>query len=39
MIYTCINHPIPGLVHMFCLQRFSSIFEPTVICDDDFARS
>ena len=29
-IYTCINHPLPGLVHTFCLQRFSSVFESTV---------
>ena len=29
-IYTCINYPIPGLAHIFCLQRFSSIFDSTV---------
>ena len=30
MIYTYINHPLPGLVHMFSLQLFSSIFESIV---------
>ena len=29
-MYTCINHSLPGLFHMFSLQRFSSIFESTV---------
>ena len=24
MIYTCIDHPLPGLALYFCLQRFSS---------------
>ena len=24
------NHPLHGFVHIFCLQRFSSIFESTV---------
>ena len=32
MIYTCINHPLPGLVQIFCLQRFSSIFESISTC-------
>ena len=27
---TCINYPIPGLAHIICLQRFSSIFDLTV---------
>ena len=31
MIYTCINYPIPRLVHIFYLQRFSFIFELTVL--------
>ena len=31
MINTCINYPIPGLVHFFCLQRFSSTFESSVV--------
>ena len=31
MIYTCIKYPIPGLVYIFCLQRFSCIFESTVL--------
>ena len=30
MIYTCVNRPLPGLLHMFCLQQFSSIFESSV---------
>ena len=30
MIYTCINYPIPRLVLLFCLQRFSSFFESSV---------
>ena len=30
MIYICINHPLPSLIHMFCLQRFLSIFESSV---------
>ena len=30
MIYTSIYHPLPGYVHIFCLQRFSSTFESTV---------
>ena len=29
-IYTYIKYPIPGLVYMFCLQRFSCIFESTI---------
>ena len=28
--YTCLNHLLPGLFHIFCLQRFSSISESTV---------
>ena len=31
-IYTCVKHPLPGLVVFSCLQRFSSILEPTVRC-------
>ena len=31
LIYTFMNHPLPGLVHIFCLQRFSSIFESKVL--------
>ena len=31
-LYTCINYPLPGLVYIFCLQRFPSIFESTVEC-------
>ena len=30
MMYTCIKHLLPGSVNILCLQRFSSIFEPTV---------
>ena len=29
--YTCINHPLPGLVHTFCIQRFEHIFKLTVV--------
>ena len=31
MIYTCINYPVPGLVHSLCLRRFSSVFESSVV--------
>ena len=30
MIFTCINHPLAGLVYIFCRQQFSSIFKLTV---------
>ena len=30
MLYTCIKYPLTGPVYIFCLQRFSSIFVPTV---------
>ena len=32
-IYTCIKYHLPGLVYIFCLQRFSCIFESTVLFD------
>ena len=39
MVYTCINYPILGLVHIFFLQRFSSIFEMTVTeCSEETSK-
>ena len=35
MVYTFVKHPLPGLVYIFSLQQFSSIFESTVLLPED----
>ena len=34
MIYTCIKDHLPGKVHIFCLQRFSSKDKPKTLKRD-----